>query len=137
MTRTASLDQWLAQQFAPGSFRYSPASEDASFRRYFRVTTNDGRSLIVMDAPPEHEDCRPFVKVARLFAEAGVQVPAILAEDLDVRALEDEGRRFAGAELVHATLPAAKNSACCASETGCAISKRSTRSCRCWARTAH
>ena len=83
MTRTASLDQWLAQQFAPGSFRYSPASEDASFRRYFRVTTSDGRSLIVMDAPPEHEDCRPFVKVARLFAEAGVQVPAILAEDLD------------------------------------------------------
>lgn len=83
MTRTASLDQWLAHQFAPGTYQYSPASEDASFRRYFRVVIADGRSLIVMDAPPEHEDCRPFVHVARLFAEAGVQVPAILAEDLD------------------------------------------------------
>jgi len=77
------LDQWLAQHFEPGSYQYSPASEDASFRRYFRVTTRDGRSLIVMDAPPQHEDCRPFVKVARLFAQAGVRVPAILAEDLD------------------------------------------------------
>ena len=83
MTRTVSLDEWLAQQFEPGSFQYSPASEDASFRRYFRVATRDGRSLIVMDAPPEHEDCRPFVHVARLFAQAGVQVPAVLAEDLD------------------------------------------------------
>lgn len=83
MTRTASLDQWLAQHFPPGTYHYAPASEDASFRRYFRVTTDDGRSLIVMDAPPEHEDCRPFVKVARLFAEARVQVPQILAEDLD------------------------------------------------------
>lgn len=83
LTRTASLDQWLDRQFEPGSYQYSPASEDASFRRYFRVLTADGRSLILMDAPPEHEDCRPFVKVARLFAQAQVQVPAILAEDLD------------------------------------------------------
>ncbi len=83
MTRTVSLDQWLAQRFEPGTYQYSPASEDASFRRYFRVRTTDGRSLIVMDAPPEHEDCRPFVKIARLFAQASVQVPAILAEDLD------------------------------------------------------
>ena len=77
------MDQWLAQHFEPGTYQYSPASEDASFRRYFRVETGGGRSLIVMDAPPEHEDCRPFVKVARLFAQADVRVPQILAEDLD------------------------------------------------------
>ena len=58
-----------------------PASADASFRRYFRVRAA-GRSLIVMDAPPEHEDCRPFVRVAGLLAEAGVHVPRILAQDL-------------------------------------------------------
>ncbi|MEE9103542.1 phosphotransferase [Pseudomonas nitroreducens] len=59
----------------------TPASSDASFRRYFRWQ-GDGRSLIVMDAPPPQEDCRPFVKVAGLLAEAGVHVPKILAEDV-------------------------------------------------------
>jgi aminoglycoside/choline kinase family phosphotransferase len=59
-----------------------PASADASFRRYFRVRAPGG-SLIVMDAPPEHEDCRPFVRVARLLAEAGVHVPLVIAEDLE------------------------------------------------------
>jgi aminoglycoside/choline kinase family phosphotransferase len=63
-------------------FTLAPASEDASFRRYFRVTSAAG-TRILMDAPPEHEDCRPFVKVARLFGAAGVHVPAVLAEDLD------------------------------------------------------
>jgi aminoglycoside/choline kinase family phosphotransferase len=59
-----------------------PASADASFRRYFRI--RDGaESWIVMDAPPEHEDCRPFVHVARLLAEAGLNAPRVLASDLD------------------------------------------------------
>lgn len=66
----------------PGAARLTPASSDASFRRYFRW--EDGaRSLIVMDAPPPQEDCRPFVKVASLLAGAGVHVPEILAADLD------------------------------------------------------
>ena len=60
----------------------TPASSDASFRRYFRATFNGG-NYIVMDAPPSHEDCRPFIKVARLFAEAGVHVPRVLAENLE------------------------------------------------------
>jgi aminoglycoside/choline kinase family phosphotransferase len=60
----------------------APASADASFRRYFRVTAK-GRDYIVMDAPPAHEDCRPFVAVARLFADAGVNVPRVLAQDLE------------------------------------------------------
>ncbi|WJN60072.1 Phosphotransferase [Pseudomonas sp. SO81] len=60
----------------------APASSDASFRRYFRWQA-EGRSLILMDAPPPQEDCRPFVKVAAMLAEAGVHVPRILAQDLE------------------------------------------------------
>ena len=81
------LDGCLPSVFAergwgvPGAARLTPASSDASFRRYFRW--EDGtRSLIVMDAPPPQADCRPFVRVAALLAEAGVHVPAILAADL-------------------------------------------------------
>jgi aminoglycoside/choline kinase family phosphotransferase len=82
------LDRCLPAVFAargwgaPGVVRLTPASSDASFRRYFRW--EDGtRSLIVMDAPPPQEDCRPFVRVAGLLAEAGVHVPEILAGDLE------------------------------------------------------
>ena len=59
----------------------SVASADASFRRYFRVATASA-PLIVMDAPPAHEDCAPFVHIAKLFGQSGVSVPSILAEDL-------------------------------------------------------
>lgn len=59
-----------------------PASSDASFRRYFRWQAA-GHSLILMDAPPPQEDCRPFVKVAAMLADAGVHVPRILAQDLE------------------------------------------------------
>jgi aminoglycoside/choline kinase family phosphotransferase len=81
VSRTLNLDDWLRKHLPGETFSLAPASEDASFRRYFRVTTGLG-TRIVMDAPPEHEDCRPFVKVARLFGEAGVNVPRVLAEDL-------------------------------------------------------
>jgi aminoglycoside/choline kinase family phosphotransferase len=57
-----------------------PASADASFRRYLRVDGRGG-SFIVMDAPPEKEDCAPFVKVAGLMADAGLHVPRVLAWD--------------------------------------------------------
>ena len=83
MSRTHTLEAWLRAHLPDGEpFTLAPASEDASFRRYFRVTSALG-TRIVMDAPPEHEDCRPFVKVARLFGAAGVHVPAVLAEDFD------------------------------------------------------
>lgn len=59
-----------------------PASSDASFRRYFRWQAGD-RSLILMDAPPPQENCRPFVEVAALLAEAGIHVPEVLAQDLE------------------------------------------------------
>ena len=57
------------------------ASADASFRRYFRVRTTDGASCIIMDAPPAQENCQPFVQVATLMAEAGLNAPRVLAWD--------------------------------------------------------
>lgn len=80
--RLAMLREWLAVRFGAEAFSLSPASEDASFRRYFRVAAA-GRSWIVMDAPPEREDCRPFVRVAALMRAAGLHVPEIVAEDMD------------------------------------------------------
>jgi hypothetical protein len=91
VSRSLNLDDWLRAHLAGEPFRLAPASEDASFRRYFRVTTAAG-TRIVMDAPPEHEDCRPFVKVARLFGQAGVNVPQVLAEDPPERVRHGVGR---------------------------------------------
>jgi len=78
--RLQAIQAWAAQQLGGDSIELAPASADASFRRYFRVTAK-GRNYIVMDAPPAHEDCHPFVAVARLFADAGVHVPEVLAAD--------------------------------------------------------
>lgn len=57
-----------------------PASADASFRRYFRLNGKNG-TVIVMDAPPPQEDCRPFIHVTGLLAATGVNVPTLLAQD--------------------------------------------------------
>jgi len=80
--RLELLQDWLARRFAKSPFSLTPASEDASFRRYFRISA-DARSWIVMDAPPEREDCHPFVRVAALMRSAGLNVPEVLAQDLD------------------------------------------------------
>ncbi len=72
----AWLDSLDGLGLVPGSVR--PASADASFRRYLRIDTAHG-TRIVMDAPPSHEDCRPFVQLARLLRTAGLQAPEILA----------------------------------------------------------
>jgi N-acetylmuramate 1-kinase len=82
LERTASLESWIRNQLSDRPFELSPASADASFRRYLRVHLTDGSTLIAMDAPPPQEDCRPFVKVAGLMAQAGLNVPAVLAADL-------------------------------------------------------
>jgi aminoglycoside/choline kinase family phosphotransferase len=81
--REAAFHAWLRQvspahELRPETVR--PASADASFRRYLRVDGGQG-SFIVMDAPPEKEDCAPFVKVAGLMADAGLLVPRVLAWD--------------------------------------------------------
>jgi hypothetical protein len=81
--RQAAFAQWLestaaAHGLQPASVRI--ASADASFRRYLRIDAEHG-SRIIMDAPPDKEDCRPFVKVAGLMAQAGLNVPRIHAWD--------------------------------------------------------
>ncbi len=81
MERANLLDSWLRQQFPHDDFQLTPASSDASFRRYFRLQREQG-THIVMDAPPSQEDCRPFIKVAHLLEDAGVHVPHIHAENL-------------------------------------------------------
>ena len=84
MGRAESLHRWLHGVLPDARFSLEPASADASFRRYFRVRFSESaQTRIVMDAPPEHEDCRAFVHVARLLAQAGINAPHVLAEDLD------------------------------------------------------
>ncbi len=82
MERLQALEEWAAAALGVDALDIAPASADASFRRYFRVATQ-GRDYIVMDAPPAHEDCRPFIAVAKLFGDAGVHVPQVLAQDLE------------------------------------------------------
>ena len=88
--RLALLREWIAAAKPGQPFTLAPASSDASFRRYFRVTfdtmgarAHHARTLIAMDAPPPHEDCRPFVDVARRLRGAGVNAPVVYCEDLD------------------------------------------------------
>ena len=80
--RLNALDAWLRATLAGASFRIEPASTDASFRRYFRIFADDGRTLIAMDAPPEREDSEPFVRIAKMFRDAGLNAPEVLAQDL-------------------------------------------------------
>ncbi len=79
--RLRALDAWLRVALAGAAFRIERASADASFRRYFRVFLDTG-TLIAMDAPPEREDSRPFVKVAAMLRQAGLNAPEIVACDL-------------------------------------------------------
>ena len=83
MNRQQLLTRWLHSLFPDTPIDLAPASADASFRRYFRATFNSRESLIVMDAPPDKENCRPFIQVAQLFGAAGVNVPQVLAQDLE------------------------------------------------------
>jgi aminoglycoside/choline kinase family phosphotransferase len=84
--RRQAFDTWVAglapcYGLQPASVR--AASADASFRRYLRVDAAHAgsASLIVMDAPPAKEDCRPFVQVAGLLGQAGLRVPQVLEWD--------------------------------------------------------
>jgi len=81
MERLEALDAWLRDALGGRAFAREPASADASFRRYFRVSS-EGRTWVAMDALPDREDCRPFVKVAALMRAAGVHVPQVVAQDL-------------------------------------------------------
>jgi hypothetical protein len=84
LERTLALQAWLSRLFPAEKWQLEPASADASFRRYFRISLAErGESRIVMDAPPQQEDCRPFIQVAALLRQAGLNAPAVLAQDLE------------------------------------------------------
>ncbi|BAO45553.1 aminoglycoside phosphotransferase family protein [Thiolapillus brandeum] len=93
--RQILLEQWLNADCGMSGFSLEPASEDASFRRYFRLTVPDGSTFVVMDAPPEKEDCAPFVDIANRLLQAGVHAPAVYQQDLKqgFLLLEDLGAR--------------------------------------------
>jgi aminoglycoside/choline kinase family phosphotransferase len=79
--RSQLLDQWL-EQSGYRNYRLQRASEDASFRSYLRLETA-GQSMIVMDAPPEHEPCDRFISVAKKLRAAGLNAPEIIASNLE------------------------------------------------------
>lgn len=85
--RLQLLTRWVRQFHGFEQSPIEPVSGDASFRRYFRawqaVEGNLLLPVIVMDAPPEHEDCTPFVTIARHWRQQGVAVPKIIQEDLE------------------------------------------------------
>lgn len=83
MSRDQLVKDWVSGRFPGQSVSITPASADASFRRYFRLGLADGKTLILMDAPPDKEDCRPFVQVAGLMRQAGLHSPEIIDQDLD------------------------------------------------------
>ena len=105
------LSAWAATALDRRELAIAPASTDASFRRYFRITPaqpwRGHASLIAMDAPPPMEDCRPYVRVARLLADAGVHAPEILASDVErgFLLLSDLGARTYLAELDRESAP--------------------------------
>lgn len=85
-TMTERLERarrWVQDTLEVASVDLQPASTDASFRRYFRVRSDErpGETKILMDAPPEKEDCEPYLAVTRLLEGAGVHVPAIHAQE--------------------------------------------------------
>ena len=78
--RAESAKRWAMRVAQVDEGHFMPASADASFRRYFRLRSH-GTSWIVMDAPPAQENCGPFLHVADLMREAGLNVPTILGQD--------------------------------------------------------
>ncbi len=82
MQRQNQLTAWLSSLYPDQTFTIAPASADASFRRYFRATFADSTTKVVMDAPPQHENCEPFLHIGKLFEDAGTHVPHVYAKDL-------------------------------------------------------
>jgi len=76
------LTDWLVVFFGNENFVITIASDDASFRRYFRIE-RDNASFIAMDAPPEKENCEPFVRIAKYLTIGGIHAPRIIEANLD------------------------------------------------------
>lgn len=84
-SRLTLLGNWITtlSSFSLKTTTLRAASADASFRRYFRIDGVNGKSYIIMDAPPPQEDVRPFIQIAKLFSHTGVTVPPILASHVE------------------------------------------------------
>jgi len=80
--RMHQLKNWAEQKLGINSSTITTVAGDASFRRYFRISSED-ISYIAVDAPPEHEDCKPFIHVALAFLKQNINVPKIIAHDLE------------------------------------------------------
>ena len=80
-SRLAALTHWVVEDLGFADSSIEPASADASFRRYFRLTRG-ADTHIIMDAPPAQEDVAPFVSVARALAAMHLNVPIVLARDV-------------------------------------------------------
>ena len=94
--RAIAARQWALSCLGLADAEFAPASADASFRRYFRVVrTETNQSWIVMDAPPERENCEPFIRIAELMEQADLNVPQVLHRDLErgFLLLSDLGRQ--------------------------------------------
>jgi len=93
-SRLAALTRWVVEDLGFSGSRIEPASADASFRRYFRVTRG-ADTCIVMDAPPDKENVAPFVAIAQALAGMNLNVPIVLARDVSkgLLLLSDLGSR--------------------------------------------
>lgn len=80
-SRLEQLEQWLTGLFEARDFDVTTASADASFRRYFRVTRGD-QTWIAMDAPPGKEDMEPYIRIAAMLVDVGVNAPRVLERNL-------------------------------------------------------
>jgi N-acetylmuramate 1-kinase len=78
--RLALIHGWLSRELGMPVARLEPASSDASFRRYFRILSG-AATYVVMDAPPQREDVRPYLKVSRMLEGIGVHVPRVYESD--------------------------------------------------------
>ena len=121
--RLDALNAWLERVLPVPIRSIAPATSDASFRRYFRITLAGElelpsspavRTLIAMDAPPAQEDSAAYVAVAALLAAAGVHAPTVHAQDLSAGFLlvSDLGTRTYREALDDATAPALYRDAC-------------------------
>ncbi len=99
------LRHWLEDDLQLKGWDIAPASADASFRRYFRITQGE-QSFVVMDAPPEHEDVRPFIDITGRLGALDVHVPHIHAKNLEqgFLVLDDLGTRSYLGELHPSTV---------------------------------
>ena len=80
-TRLQQLNHWISETICTNNYQLEPASGDASFRRYFRLKYND-ETFIIMDAPPEQENCVPFIDIAECLLAVNINVPRIIEKDL-------------------------------------------------------